>query len=181
MRTHCCRGLSLALAYCRSNKPRHPSQSTAFPAMHEPSSQTCQLIYEVLCQVCRGCFLTQACVQFHFQPCRPASLCASAAELVSLGGGCSATQRALLQQGVKPPRLLTASARDRRFDNISGSDPYGNPNLEIPEEILDSIRKNRVGPNPSAPHSWLQAPCSSSAAACGVPAETARVLPCGIW
>jgi hypothetical protein len=36
-----------------------------------------------------------------------------------------------------------AGAR-RRFDSVSGSDLYGHPNTEIPEDVLDSIRRNRV-------------------------------------
>ena len=31
-----------------------------------------------------------------------------------------------------------------RFDNVHGSDPYGNPVDELPEEVLDSIRRNGV-------------------------------------
>ncbi len=31
-----------------------------------------------------------------------------------------------------------------RFDSVSGSDLYGHPNTEIPEDVLDSIRRNRV-------------------------------------
>ena len=43
-----------------------------------------------------------------------------------------------------------------RFDSVSGSDLYGHPNTEIPEDVLDSIRRNRVRfPRPpfGAPHS----------------------------
>ncbi|EIE23533.1 isocitrate dehydrogenase, NAD-dependent [Coccomyxa subellipsoidea C-169] len=31
-----------------------------------------------------------------------------------------------------------------QFDNVHGSDIYGNPNLEIPEEVLESITRNGV-------------------------------------
>ena len=31
-----------------------------------------------------------------------------------------------------------------RYDNVNGSDVYGNPVLEIPQEVLDSITRNGV-------------------------------------
>ena len=31
-----------------------------------------------------------------------------------------------------------------RFDNVHGSDAYGNPVDEFPEEVLDSIKRNGV-------------------------------------
>ena len=30
------------------------------------------------------------------------------------------------------------------FDNVHGSDPYGNPVDEFPDEVLDSIKRNGV-------------------------------------
>ena len=37
-----------------------------------------------------------------------------------------------------------------RFDNVHGSDAYGNPVDELPEEVLASIKRNGVGqPSPS--------------------------------
>lgn len=32
-----------------------------------------------------------------------------------------------------------------RFDNVHGSDAYGNPVDELPEDALESIRRNGVG------------------------------------
>lgn len=40
--------------------------------------------------------------------------------------------------------LSLRSTHDRRFDNVHGSDIYGNPNTEIPEEVLESITRNGV-------------------------------------
>ncbi len=31
-----------------------------------------------------------------------------------------------------------------RFDNVHGSDAYGNPVDELPEDVLDSIKRNGV-------------------------------------
>ncbi len=31
-----------------------------------------------------------------------------------------------------------------RYNNVNGSDVYGNPVLEIPEEVLESIQRNGV-------------------------------------
>ncbi|KAK9828402.1 hypothetical protein WJX81_004570 [Elliptochloris bilobata] len=39
---------------------------------------------------------------------------------------------------------LKAPVQFEQFDNISGSDPYGNPNTEVPRDILESIRRNKV-------------------------------------
>ena len=30
------------------------------------------------------------------------------------------------------------------FDNVHGSDPYGNPVDEFPDDVLDSIKRNGV-------------------------------------
>ena len=37
-----------------------------------------------------------------------------------------------------------------RYDNVNGSDLYGNPVLEIPQEVLDSITRNGVRVLPNA-------------------------------
>ena len=36
-----------------------------------------------------------------------------------------------------------------RFDNVHGSDAYGNPVDELPEDVLDSIKRNGVTIQPS--------------------------------
>ena len=38
----------------------------------------------------------------------------------------------------------------RSFDNVHGSDPYGNPVDEFPDEVLDSIKRNGVSSSSSA-------------------------------
>lgn len=35
----------------------------------------------------------------------------------------------------------------RRFDNVHGSDPYGRPVDEFPEDVLASIKRNGVSPS----------------------------------
>ena len=48
-----------------------------------------------------------------------------------------------------------------RFDNVHGSDPYGNPVDELPEEVLDSIKRNGVSSRlPHAP--CMRAVCAIS-------------------
>ena len=39
---------------------------------------------------------------------------------------------------------LRAMSVLRSFDNVHGSDPYGNPVDEFPDEVLDSIKRNGV-------------------------------------
>jgi hypothetical protein len=41
-------------------------------------------------------------------------------------------------------RLVLLAATPTRFDGLSGSLPNGMPRLEVPQEVLDSIRTNGV-------------------------------------
>ena len=40
--------------------------------------------------------------------------------------------------------LVVTSILVHRFPGVSGSDPNGNPNTHLPQEVLDSIRRNGV-------------------------------------
>ena len=58
------------------------------------------------------------------------------------------------------PQEETVHASMRRYDNVNGSDIYGNPVLEIPQEVLDSITRNgvRVLPQVSSMHLSVRYP-----------------------
>lgn len=50
-----------------------------------------------------------------------------------------------------PRSGLQTAGLCRRFDNVSGSDERGNPVTEVPPEVMESIRRNRVRPSRSGP------------------------------
>jgi hypothetical protein len=60
-------------------------------------------------------------------------------------GGPAPQRRPRLGFGA-PPTAGPASARPHlhRFDGLSGAHPDGSPRMEVPKEVLDSIRKNGV-------------------------------------
>ena len=58
-----------------------------------------------------------------------------------------------------------------RYDNVNGSDVYGNPVLEIPPEVLESITRNGVSFHPPPHFACIQhlgLPCSWSGALPGM-------------